>query len=173
MSMLKSKVEGAGLGSVPQQWEPPDSGALQTAGARSLDGIAAKFEAGKEYSRDEALRLIQRVTRTRATDRATILGIFDSLVGLGGLESVVWKRGAQVVRRGDISTARQRRKPTRTQYEQCINTAGDWQAVPRDEAPAFRRRVKLWNLDIDDQRAAQLAEQRRLLRISVEADALS
>jgi hypothetical protein len=174
MTIFKAKaVEGSGMGPLPEQpWEPVDSGAMQTVGARSLDGIAAKFE-DRDYSVVEAKALIRRVTRTRSYDHASVDAVFTSLLSLGALRSVVWKLGPQVVRPGDLSTPRTRRKATRVQYEQCLNETGDWIAVPRDEASAFRRRVALFNLDLQDRDAERLAEQRRLLRAQVEADARS
>ena len=169
----KAAVEGAGLGAVVQPWEPMDAGAMQTVGARSLDALAAKFDPDKEYTKAQALELIRRVMRTPSYDHASVNAVYDSLLALGGLVSTEWRLGSRKVKRGDISTSRQRRKATRTQYENVMNETGDWVACPRSEAPAMRRRVALFQLDLEDQRAAQLAEQRRLLRGQVEEDAKS
>ena len=52
----------------------------------------------------------------------------------------------------------------------CLSETGNWQAVKRSEAAAFRRRVLLFNLDMEERDAARKAEQRRLLHAEAEAD---
>jgi len=165
-------TEGAGLGSPPEQpWESEPQ-AMMASGAMHLDGVAAKFDVGKDYTTAEAKKLIRRVTRTPSYDHATVDAVFTSLLSLGALRSVEWHLGPKVVRRNEaFSTPRTRRKATREQYVMCMNEIGEWQAVRRSDAPAFRRRITLFHLDADEREAQRKAEQRRRLREEVEAEA--
>ncbi|HKI42879.1 MAG TPA: hypothetical protein VKA66_21460 [Mycobacterium sp.] len=166
------RTEGSGLAAPPEQpWEAEPQ-PLATAGAMHLDGVAARFDPGREYTTAEAKKLIQRVCRLKSADHAGIDAVFTSLLQLGALKSVVWRLGPKVVRRADdVGTPHSRRKASRDQYELCLNEVGDWQAVKRSDADAFRRRVTLWQLDADDREAERKAETRRRLRAEVEAEA--
>ena len=165
-------TEGAGLGAGPAQWDSEPS-VLTTSAALSLDSVAAKIPADRDLTMDECKKIIRRAMRLPSYDKATVDAVFTSLLSLGALQSVVWRLGPRIVRRGDISTPHTRRKATRQQYEMVMNEQSDWIACPREQAPAMRRRVALFALDMEERDAERKAEQRRLLRAQVEAEAVS
>ena len=93
---------------------------------------------------------------------------------MGALVSVEWKLGPKVVRRADdISTPATRRRATRGALQLCVGLTGEYQAVKRSEAPAFRRRVQLALLEMDAREIERRADQIRRLRAEVEAETVS
>ena len=55
----------------------------------------------------------------------------------------------------------------------CLSETGNWQAVKRSEAAAFRRQAPLFNLDMEERDAARKAETASGSWVEAEADAAS